>query len=96
MGMQSQRTIIIAGGNFAGLTLARNLDRRHYHVTVLDPGQDFEWYPNTHVLISRQKKAAHLRHSRQRILERLGHRFQQSAVTVIDRAQQRITTSDGQ
>lgn len=96
MGMQSQRTIIIAGGNFAGLTLARNLDRRHYHVTVLDPGQDFEWYPNTHELISRQKKAAHLRHSRQRILERLGHRFQQSAVTVIDRAQQRITTSDGQ
>lgn len=95
MGMQSRRQIIIAGGNFAGLTVARGLCNRRFQVTVVDPGQDFEWYPNIHEVVSRQKKPAQLRHSRRQILDRLGHGFVCASVTEIDRAQKRITTTDG-
>ncbi|HEX5276116.1 MAG TPA: FAD-dependent oxidoreductase [Fluviicoccus sp.] len=95
MGMQSRRQIIIAGGNFAGLTVARGLCNRRFQVTVVDPGNDFEWYPNIHELVSRQKKPSQLRHSRRQILERLGHTFVNSAVTAIDRAQKRVITDDG-
>lgn len=95
MGMQSRRNIIIAGGNFAGLMAARSLSPRHYQVTLLDPAKDFEWYPNIHELVSRQKKPAQLRHSRQHILDRLGHSFAMTAVSSIERAAKRILTADG-
>lgn len=96
MGMQSRRNIIIAGGNFAGLTLARGLCSKHFQVTVVDPGENFEWFPNIHELVSRHKSAARLRHSRRKIVERLGHRFMQAEVTGLECGQQRILTGQGQ
>jgi NADH dehydrogenase FAD-containing subunit len=96
MGMQSRRNIIIAGGNFAGLTLARALSPRRFLVTVIDPSPDFEWYPNIHEIVSRNKKPGQLRHARRPLLERLGHRFLQDSVTAIDPRQQRIMTAAGQ
>lgn len=96
MGMQSRRNIIIAGGNFAGLTLARALSPRRFDVTVLDPAPDFEWYPGIHEIVSRHKKPAQLRHARRPLLERMGHRFRQDALSGIDIRQKRLQTATGQ
>ncbi len=96
MVLQSRRNIIVIGGNFAGLAAARALDSRHFQVTLLDPGPDFEWYPNLHELVSRHKRPGQLRHARQKLMERLGHRFQPVSVSAIDRRQQRVLTQSGQ
>lgn len=96
MSMQSRRAIIVAGGNFAGLTLARALCSKRFQVTVMDPGKDFEWYPGLPELVSRQKRPDQLRHDRKTLVERLGHAFVQASVTGIDRDRKRVTTSLGQ
>jgi NADH dehydrogenase len=63
---------------------------------VIDPTPYFEWLPHIHELISRHKKAEQLRHDRQQLLERAGHRFLQDSVTAIDKSQQRVQLASGQ
>lgn len=96
MTMQSRPQVIIIGGNFAGLSAARTLSAKHFQVTVIDPSTDFEWLPHIHELISRHKKAEQLRHNREQLLARAGHRFLQETVTSIDKQQQRVQLSSGQ
>ncbi len=96
MTMQSRRQVIIIGGNFAGLSAARSLSAKYFQVTVIDPSSDFEWLPHIHELISRHKKAEQLRHNREVLLTRAGHRFLQETVTAIDKQQQRVQLSTGQ
>jgi NADH dehydrogenase FAD-containing subunit len=88
--------VLIVGGNFAGLSAARALSSRQFDVTVIDPTPYFEWLPHIHELISRHKKAEQLRHDRQQLLERAGHRFVQDSVTAIDKSQQRVQLASGQ
>ena len=88
--------VLIVGGNFAGLSAARALSSRQFDVTVIDPTPYFEWLPHIHELISRHKKAEQLRHDRQQLLERAGHRFLQDSVTAIDKSQQRVQLASGQ
>lgn len=94
--MQSRQQVIIIGGNFAGLSAARSLSAKQVDVTVIDPSSDFEWLPHIHELISRHKKADQLRHSRELLLTRVGHRFLQDTVIAIDKLQQRVQLSSGQ
>jgi hypothetical protein len=79
-GKPSKRVVII-GANFAGLSCAQRLSRRHA-VTVVDSSAHFEFLPNIHELLSGMKKPALLRLPRERLLHRLGHTFLQDTVVV--------------
>lgn len=96
MSRSSRPRLLIIGGNFAGLSAAKALPNRQFEVTVIDPTPYFEWLPHIHELISRHKKAEQLRHDRQQLLERAGHRFLQDTVTAIDKNQQRVQLASGQ
>jgi NADH dehydrogenase len=91
----SQPRIAIVGANFAGLTAAQQLSRRH-SVTVFDPSPWFEWLPNIHELLSGVKRPADLRLSRKRLVARAGHRFVRAAVAELDARRGRLETADGQ
>ena len=86
--------IVIVGGNFAGLTVARRLDRRH-SVTVVDRSSSFEWLPNIHELLSGVKRPTDLRLPLRRLVTRAGHRFVRAEVTAIDAKSGRVTTAEG-
>lgn len=90
----SRPRVVIVGGNFAGLTAARHLDRRHA-VTVIDRSPSFEWLPNIHELLSGVKRPADLRLPLRRLVTRLGHRFVRAEVIGIDARAGRLTTADG-
>ncbi len=90
----SRPRIVIVGGNFAGLTAARHLDRRHA-VTVIDRSPSFEWLPNIHELLSGVKRPADLRLPLRRLVTRAGHRFVRAEVTGIDARAGRLATADG-
>ncbi len=90
----SRPRIVIVGGNFAGLTAARNLDRRH-SVTVVDRSPSFEWLPNIHELLSGVKRPLDLRVPLRRVVTRAGHRFVRAEVTEIDARAGRVITADG-
>jgi NADH dehydrogenase FAD-containing subunit len=86
--------VAIVGANFAGLTAAQQLDRRHA-VTVFDPSPWFEWLPNIHELLSGVKRPADLRLPRRRLVEQAGHRFVRHAVAGLDARRGRLETVDG-
>ena len=90
----SRPRIVIVGGNFAGLTAARHLDRRHA-VTVIDRSPSFEWLPNIHELLSGVKRPADLRLPLRRLVTRAGHRFVRAEVTGIDARAGQLATADG-
>lgn len=89
-----RRRIVIVGGNFAGLTAAIKLPRRHA-VTVIDPSKHFEWMPNIHEILSSVKTPQGLRLDRASIVEQAGHRFLRDRVTVLEPAQRRLATAGG-
>lgn len=91
---RSRPRIVIVGGNFAGLTAAQSLDRRHA-VTVIDRSPSFEWRPNIHELLSGVKRPADLRLPLRRVVTRAGHRFVRAEVTGIDARAGQLTTADG-
>jgi len=93
MTTQRQR-IVIVGANFAGLTAAIKLSRRH-DVTVIDPSQHFEWVPNIHEILSSVKTPQGLRLDRAAIVAQAGHRFVQDAVTELHPAKGRLVTAGG-
>ena len=92
--MAARKKIAIVGANFAGLTTALRLSKRH-SVTVFDPAQDFEFLPNIHELVSGVKSPETLRLSRRRLLQRAGHRFVRSAVESLDPRAGTLTTASG-
>ena len=87
--------IIIIGANFAGLTAASNLGKRH-DVTVIDAKQDFQWTPNIHEILSNVKKETSLSLNLETIIKRLGHRFINRTVSSIDGDLQAVTLDDKQ
>lgn len=87
--------IIIIGANFAGLTAASNLGKRH-DVTVIDAKQDFQWTPNIHEILSNVKKETSLSLNLETIIKRLGHRFINRTVSSIDGDLQTVTLDDKQ
>jgi NADH dehydrogenase FAD-containing subunit len=93
IGKPSKRVVII-GANFAGLSCAQRLSRRHA-VTVVDSSAHFEFLPNIHELLSGVKKPALLRLPRERLLHRLGHTFLQDTVLDIDAYAGAVTTAAG-
>lgn len=92
--MRSRPRIVIVGGNFAGLTAARQLDRRHA-VTVIDRSPSFEWLPNIHELLSGVKRPVDLRLPLRRLVTRAGHRFVRAEVAGIDAREGRLSTVEG-
>jgi NADH dehydrogenase FAD-containing subunit len=90
---QRQR-IAIVGGNFAGLTAAIKLSRRHA-VTVIDPSRHFEWAPGIHEILSSVKTPQGLRLDRAAVVKQAGHHFLRDRVTVLDPAQGRLATAGG-
>jgi len=89
-----RKRIAIVGGNFAGLTAAIKLSRRH-EVTLIDPSRHFEWMPNIHEILSSVKTPQALRLDRAAIVEQAGHRFLRDRVTVLEPAQHRLATAAG-
>jgi NADH dehydrogenase FAD-containing subunit len=93
MTTQRQRVVIV-GANFAGLTAAIKLSRRH-DVTVIDPSQHFEWVPNIHEILSSVKTPQGLRLDRAAIVAQAGHRFLRDTVTELQPADGRLVTARG-
>ena len=91
---EKRKRIAIVGGNFAGLTTAIKLSRRH-EVTLIDPSEHFEWLPNIHEILSGVKTPQGLRLDRVAIVEQAGHRFLPDRVTVLQPAQCRLATAGG-
>lgn len=91
---EKRKHIVIVGGNFAGLTAAIKLSRRHA-VTVIDPSKHFEWLPNIHEILSSVKTQHGLRLDRTTIVKQAGHRFLLDRVTVLQPAQRRLATAAG-
>jgi NADH dehydrogenase len=91
---QARQRIAIIGGNFAGLTAATKLSRRH-EVTVIDPSPHFEWMPNIHEILSGVKTPQGLRLDRAVIVEQAGHRFVQDRVTELHPVARRLLTAGG-
>ena len=89
-----RKRIAIVGGNFAGLTAAIKLSRRHA-VTVIDPSRHFEWAPGIHEVLSSVKTPQGLRLDRAAIVKQAGHRFLRDRVTVLEPAQGRLATAGG-
>ena len=89
-----QHHIAVIGGNFAGLTAAIKLSKRHA-VTVIDPSAHFEWMPNIHEILSSVKTPQGLRLDRAAIVEQAGHRFLQDRVTELHPAKKRLLTAGG-
>ena len=89
-----RKRIAIVGGNFAGLTAAIKLSRRHA-VTVIDPSRHFEWAPGIHEILSSVKTPQGLRLDRAAIVKHAGHRFLRDRVTVLDPTQGRLATAGG-
>lgn len=89
-----RKRIVIVGGNFAGLTAAIKLSRRHA-VTVIDPSRHFEWAPGIHEILSSVKTPQGLRLDRTAIVKQAGHRFLRDRVTVLQPAQGRLATAGG-
>ncbi len=92
---EKRQRIAIVGGNFAGLTAAVKLSRRHA-VTVFDPSAHFEWMPNIHEILSCVKTPQSLRLDRAAIVRQAGHRFVQDSVGGLQPALGRLTTAAGQ
>jgi NADH dehydrogenase len=93
--MKHQRhRIAVIGGNFAGLTAAIKLSRRHA-VTVIDPSAHFEWMPNIHEILSSVKTPQGLRLDRAAVVAQAGHRFLQDRVTELHPAGKRLLTAGG-
>jgi len=86
--------IVIVGGNFAGLTAAIQLPRRHA-VTVIDSSRHFEWAPGIHEILSSVKTPQGLRLDRAAIVKQAGHRFLRDRVTVLRPAEGRLATAGG-
>ncbi len=89
-----RKRIVIVGGNFAGLTAAIKLSRRHA-VTVIDPSRHFEWAPGIHEILSSVKTPQGLRLDRAAIVKQAGHRFLRDRVTMLEPAQGRLATAGG-
>ncbi len=92
---QARQHIAIIGGNFAGLTAAIKLSKRHV-VTVIDPSPHFEWMPNIHEILSSVKTPQGLRLDRAAIVQQAGHRFLQDRVTELHPAEGRLCTASAQ
>lgn len=90
-----RQRVAIVGGNFAGLAAAIKLPRR-FDVTVIDPGEHFEWMPAIHEILSCVKTPQGLRLDRAAIVERAGHRFVRDEVCTLDAAKGRLDTAGGQ
>ncbi|MDJ0927978.1 MAG: FAD-dependent oxidoreductase [Gammaproteobacteria bacterium] len=93
--MTTRKQIVIIGANFGGLTAALRL-RGDDDVIVIDPSPHFEFLPNIHELLSGVKSPEQLRLSRQRLLQRAGHRFIQDAVVELNPADGFVQTHSGE
>lgn len=93
--MTDRKKIVIIGANFAGLACAMKLSTQ-FAVTVIDPSPGFEFLPNIHELLSGVKSADLLRFPRERILQRMGHRFVEDRVTGIDAGGSVVSTESGE
>jgi NADH dehydrogenase FAD-containing subunit len=91
---EKRKRIVIIGGNFAGLTAAIKLSRRHA-VTVIDPSRHFEWAPGIHEILSCVKTPQGLRLDRAAIVKQAGHHFLRDRVTALQPAQGRLATAGG-
>lgn len=91
---KKRKHIAIVGGNFAGLTAATKLSRRHA-VTVIDASKHFEWMPNMHELLSSVKTPQGLRLDRAAIVKQAGHRFLRDRVTALQPPLGRLAMAGG-
>ncbi|MCG8669546.1 MAG: FAD-dependent oxidoreductase [Pseudomonadales bacterium] len=91
--ISSKPKVCIIGGGFAGLNAAQQLKSGDYDVTVVDPEPYVEWLPNVHEIISGIKNGEELRLDRRRIVQRLGHRFEQTCATDLNAAA--VTLANG-
>ena len=90
----ARRRVVIVGANFAGISAAIRLPRRH-EVTVIDPSRHFEWVPNIHEILSSVKTPRGLRLDRAALVAQAGHRFVRDSVSQLLPAEGRLLTAGG-
>lgn len=86
--------VVIVGAGFAGLAVAQGLPRA-WDVTVLDPGEAFDFLPNIHELVSGLKRRSDLQLPRRRLVERAGHRFVAQRASAIHLDRRVLCTGSG-
>jgi len=87
----SIENIVIVGANVAGLSLCKQLSLRGIKATVVDPNPYFQWFPNMHEIISKEKAEASLGFDKRIHLHKMQHTYIQSGMDQLDYSRKRIT-----
>jgi len=83
--------IVIIGANVAGLSLCKQLSLRGIKATVIDPNPYFEWLPNMHEIISKEKAEVSLSFDKRIHLQKMQHTYINSAMYKLDHEGKCIT-----
>lgn len=88
------KTIII-GANFAGLAAAKEIGT-FTELTLVDPSPYFEFIPNIHELISKEKSPSNLRLDKGELIQNMGHNWIQDKVVSLKPEENQVELSNGQ
>ncbi len=94
----NKHKVVIIGGNFAGITAAKQLaisGKEDLELYLVDPRDSFTWTPNIHEILSGTKNQENVEISRSQILAGLDLNFVQQQVVALDCAAKSLTLGDG-
>lgn len=90
--------VVIVGGNFAGISALKELNRKHrtdLDITVIDPEPHFTWTPNIHEILSGTKNEESVEITREKLVTSLGANYLKGAVKALDSISKTLLLNDG-